>query len=685
MDLSEVTVVDETRAVAQVRIGLLRGFRVERAGATLPDSVWQRRTAKHLTKLMATLPMHTLHREQIVELFWPNLDPESGRNSFAKALHAARRAFEPDRARGRSAYLHLRDDMLTLDTEHVLIDADQFQWLAERAFRLGTRPAYERALAVYTGELLPEDRYEDWSVARRDHLAELRILLLLGLAEKLEQQAAYGEAADRLRAVLEQDPTREDVHRRLMRLFARNGVRGLAVRQFEICRDVLRRELNMAPDQETEALYRDVCANRFPAPTDGSEPALKVIDPTVLEPAVSATQPPLVGRDGPLELLRQQLSRAEAGRGGTILLSGEVGVGKSRLVAEFLAEARADGFSVLGDENGGYANRLPYAPFALALEGCIARASETEQNTLALRYPALTDLVPSLNPRCPRPAPTVENGDGTVPILTTIARLLGDLARARPVVVVLGDLHGAHSSSIELFGYLATLAPGRRWLIVGTFREEAVDSGSELSRVIEATARTDLSLHIGMQRLARHHCDDLVRTHLPGGVVEAPLLGRIYGLSLGNPLFVEEIIREARARNELALFRGRWRERRPLALKVPARVRSLVEMGVGLLETHVRRLLDLAALNGTEITLAELRLAAAKLHPALAGDDLLDALDRALESGILVERGNGYAFRHPLVRAALYEGLPRHRRFRVNAALGRPTDWSEQNGKGPAR
>ena len=160
--------------------------------------------------------------------------------------------------------------MLTLDTAHVLIDADHFQKLAESALRLETVSAYDTALAAYSGDLLPEDRYQDWSAQRRDFLAELHVQLMLGLAEALERRGAHSQAAAYLRVVLQQDPTREDVHRRLMSLYVDMGFRQEAVRQFHICRDALRRKLRMTPDRETVALYQDILANRTQRkPPDG--------------------------------------------------------------------------------------------------------------------------------------------------------------------------------------------------------------------------------------------------------------------------------------------------------------------------------------------------------------------------------------------------------------------------------
>lgn len=211
------------RAVPQLRLGLLGGFHVERVdrdGVGTPVAGWQRRSAKALTKLLATCPRHTLHREQVLDTLWPDVEIESALNSFGKALYAARHALEPELLpRECSAYLRMADSMVALEVEHVWIDADHFQLLAEDALGRGDVSAYESALAAYGGELLPEDRYEDWCAPRRDYLAELHIGLLLELAEALASRGAHGAAAARLREVLQHDPAREDVHPRLMALY----------------------------------------------------------------------------------------------------------------------------------------------------------------------------------------------------------------------------------------------------------------------------------------------------------------------------------------------------------------------------------------------------------------------------------------------------------------------------------
>jgi DNA-binding SARP family transcriptional activator len=145
--------------------------------------------------------------------------------------------------------------MISLAAEHVVVDVDEFQRLARVALRLGTQADYERALAAYAGVLLPEDRYEDWPAERRQHVADVHVRLLLGLAEVLADDGEVVEALETLWRALEADPTNEEAHRQVMRLHAATGARSLALRQFEICRGRLSRDLGVAPDRATIALY----------------------------------------------------------------------------------------------------------------------------------------------------------------------------------------------------------------------------------------------------------------------------------------------------------------------------------------------------------------------------------------------------------------------------------------------
>jgi DNA-binding SARP family transcriptional activator len=657
-----------------LRMRLLGGFHVEHADVTRAVSGWPRRSAKTLTKLLATCPGHALHREQVLDILWPGTDVNSALNSFGKALHAARHAFEPDLPRrADSAYLVLTDAMLALNTDHVVIDADRFEELAENALRNQDATAHESALAAYGGELLPEDRYADWCAERRSFLAELRVRLLVGLAGALENRGACNEAADHLRAALGQDPTREVAHRRLMRLYAEMGTPDQAVRQFQICADVLQRELDMAPQPETVALYRNIlgsgvpprspAADRGPSVADRNRSVVNQHPPLGAEATLGG---PFVGRDCVIQHLCGRLARGTQPRAGMILLTGEAGIGKTRLLEELAAQAGRQGAAVLWSGRGAHAKQFACGLFAVALESYAASRTATERHELAGRYPALARFIPSLGTSEPVPAPR----DYHLDLIPAIVRLLTDLGRKQPVLLVLNDLHDADPVSLDLVRYLAHLAVQRPWLMVGAVREEEVEAGSELSRLMEAMTRERLSQRLELRCLSRPDCDQLVRALLRGARASDEFLARIYRLSRGNPLFVRELARQLSQTGDPALAAGDQDESWRAAARVPARVRAMAVMRLAAMDETLRRVLLLAAASGAaEISLGALRIGTAALEPPVSDAALLDALDQALQMRVLEEGSSGFAFRHPLFRSAVYEGLSRHRRDQLHAAL----------------
>ena len=150
-----------------VAIKLLGGFVVTRGGEPIDPSVWRLRKGRELVKLLALAPAHRLHREQLIDALWPELDLASGANNLHQVVHVARRALGADA-------IELRDELLTLRAS---VDVDDFERAAEQARRAGSAGAYGAALSLYGGELLPENRYEDWAGVRREEIEQLRLQL----------------------------------------------------------------------------------------------------------------------------------------------------------------------------------------------------------------------------------------------------------------------------------------------------------------------------------------------------------------------------------------------------------------------------------------------------------------------------------------------------------------------------
>jgi predicted ATPase len=156
-----------------VAIKLLGGFAATSDGAPVPTDVWRLRKARELVKLLALAPGHRLHREQAMDLLWRDRDPATAANNLHQVVHVARRALGAE-------VIESRERLLQLDAD---VDADEFERVAAEARRNGTAAAYRAALSLYGGELLPENRYDDWAEERRAELAELHETLERELAE----------------------------------------------------------------------------------------------------------------------------------------------------------------------------------------------------------------------------------------------------------------------------------------------------------------------------------------------------------------------------------------------------------------------------------------------------------------------------------------------------------------------
>jgi len=255
-----------------VRVRLLGGFGVGVGPLLIEEDQWRLRKARSLIKLLALAPGHHLHREQVMETLWPKLGVHKASNNLHQILHAARRALEPSALASRSAaasssYLLLRDEQLTLCPDSPLwVDAEAFQQAADAARQAMEPAAIRAAIDLYAGELLPEDRYEPWVEERRAELRELFLSLLLEVGALLEEREEFGEAIEVLGRVVAEEPTHENAHVGLMRLYALLGRRREALSQYERLREALFRELGTEPEATTTRLQQEIWAGTLPHP-----------------------------------------------------------------------------------------------------------------------------------------------------------------------------------------------------------------------------------------------------------------------------------------------------------------------------------------------------------------------------------------------------------------------------------
>lgn len=213
---------------ARVEVVVLGGFRVTVDGVATAARGWSRRSAAALVKVLALAPDHRLHREQVMDLLWPDEPTQNAAPRLHKAAHFARLAA------GHHDAVVLRDDVAQLfPCADISVDAIRFEQLARAAVRTGDPDAARTALAGYGGELLPCDRYEDWAADRRE-LLHLRRLDVLRVARQWRELA-------------ELEPTDEHAHVELMHRHLAAGDGAAAGRQYEHLQRILQRELGVEP------------------------------------------------------------------------------------------------------------------------------------------------------------------------------------------------------------------------------------------------------------------------------------------------------------------------------------------------------------------------------------------------------------------------------------------------------
>ncbi len=657
-------------------VSTLGRFEVRRNQEQLTGGNWNRRKVVDLFKLLLSIEQHRLHREQVQEILWPMSTLEQAANSFGKTLYLLRRALEPDLLSGKgssSNYIQLEHDTLLLIPDSLRIDADIFESSTRQLqAKMRSRPGkesgnhiqtlldeFDSVLALYHGDYLPEDLYEDWTQRRRDRLRRVHSWLLENGAELALMIGNGLRASEYLLELLENNPADEQTHRQLMLVYARMGRRSEALNQYVLLRKTLKEELHASPLPETNELYRQIQIGQVsidmresrledkhtavmtitheesapPADTPNDklleystgelrlhEKIDESIGPSQLDPE-RILQAELVGREEEISLMRRAFKQVHNGQRRVVFISGEPGIGKTRIARDFTRWCEeSQQATILWGYCYEMSGQLPYQPIVDAINAHVQTCSpEKLRYMLGTSASDLAKIVPEIRlklPELPEPEPLGPEPERRN-LYNAVARYFNALAVERPFILVLDDLQWADAATLHLLNYLTvqggvspfesvsgSVKKNSLPFYVLLYRAGEVYETHPLRGLIAALQRNGVGEELRLQRLTEEQVQQLL-INMARQPVTPVFAGEIYRHTEGNPFFIGEAVRSLIMEGKIVWTGERWQSTvKATELEIPQSVRLLIERRLVNLSPDCRTTLTFAAVLGRQFSSA---------------------------------------------------------------------------------
>jgi DNA-binding SARP family transcriptional activator/predicted ATPase len=611
-------------------------------------------TAVNTNRLQALLAHLALHagilqsREHLAFLFWPDSTEPQARTNLRQLLHHLRSAL-PD---GGQFIESDSQNILWRPTAECAIDVADFEKAATRAEEaerrgdsVASRKELEEAARLYGGDLMP-GLYDEWAEVERKRLRQKYSDVLGHLISLLEQTGELSPAIQYAERLLSLDPCCETSYQTLMRLYALKGDRAAALLVYHHCVTVLRRELDAEPGPTTRKLWDQVTKQDLIPP---NKPHLSTNS--------GATHLVLIGRQKEFNQLLEVWKTAAQGRASFVLVTGESGIGKTRLVEELLMWASRRNVSTAYARCYAAEGRLAYAPVAdwvrsPVLHSVLSGLPASQLSELVRVLPELLVEHPELGV-----PPPFSEGWQRHHFFEALARAI--LRGPQPLLLLIDDLQWCDQETIEWLHYLFRLEPKAQLLVAGTARIEDLNDRHALQLLMQELNRHGCSTEIPLGPLSSRDTAFLAK-QVSGRQLDAEFIVELYRQTEGHPLFVIESVRAGPLPLREHSLGSPQMESETIqkAIPLPPKVHAVLSARLAQLSSRAQDLTSLAACIGRAFTV-ELLASASNSDE----DALVSLLDELWQRRIIKLQGDqSYDFSHDKLREVAYAELSPARR-----------------------
>ncbi|MEN8172112.1 MAG: AAA family ATPase [Chloroflexota bacterium] len=650
---------DKLPKEATLRIQILGPFEVWRHQEllTLPTQ-----KTKALFQILLVEPGQLVSKDQILEYLWPDLPFRKAQNNLWVTVSQLRRVLQPNlQPRAPSAYIVKQGEGYCFNVESSYwMDGDAFAAhlaAAQSATDLTIRiTAWEAARALYKGDYLGDELYAEWAQFPRIQWKRRFEQLMVNLALAYRQNGRYQQTINLSQEILNTDNINETAARLLMSSHAALGERTAALKVYAELADSLQDEIGVDPMPETVELARQI---KLP---DGKWKPDEQVFPLVSTPLQIPS--PFVGRGVEIDRLTRLLKQVTVGQGQTVLIAGELGIGKSRLVSEAAVVAHQDGFRILSTHCYHVEQSMPYQPL-------IDLARQVMANDVLWKQLApvwlreLAILVPEMEATAAA-ARTVSSLSDELDdsqqgrLYQAIFQLFAKHAERSKLLIIIDDIHWADSATLQCLHYLTRHIDRVPIILIFALRGENISSDADLITMLHGLKRESNVTSLLLTRLTKADTTALLEQTADTAPHVDQLSQWLYQETDGNPFFFTSLLQSMREdglldnaaeKNWSALAQA------DPSLTLPDVVRDLVRDRLQDLPLSEQESLNWIAVYGRPLDFSTLQ--AISLQPHLS---LLNAVEKLVERQLLVETTGQYDFDHHKIRDVVYYDLSAARR-----------------------